>query len=345
MINVAILGATGTVGQRFVQLLLNHPWFKVAAVAASERSEGLRYQEAIKWKLSDSIPEDIAELEVMPTKPKSLDNVEIIFSALPSNEAGEIEEAFAKTGHWVFSNSSSHRMDQDVPILNPEVNGAHVTLIDVQRKRRKWDGAIITNPNCTAAIFTLSLKPIFDEFGIKRVIVSTMQALSGAGYPGESSLDIVDNVLPFIEKEEEKVQQETLKIMGTSLKEADFKVSASCHRVPTIDGHLEAVFLETEKKATSEDIVNAMRGFSGEPQKLRLPSAPSEPIIIRKENNRPQPRLDRMAGGGMSVVVGRIRNDPALNGIKYLILGHNTIRGAAGCSILNAEYLKAKEYF
>lgn len=345
MINAAILGATGTVGQRFVQLLLNHPWFKVAAVAASKRSEGLRYREAIKWKLFDSMPEDIAELEVMPTKPKSLDNVEIIFSALPSNEAGEIEEAFAKTGHWVFSNASSHRMDQDVPILNPEVNGAHVTLIDGQRKRRKWDGAIITNPNCTAAIFTLSLKPISDEFGIKRVIVSTMQALSGAGYPGESSLDTVDNVLPFIEKEEEKVQQETLKIMGTSLKEADFKVSASCHRVPTIDGHLEAVFLETKKKATSEDIVNVMRGFSGEPQKLRLPSAPSKPIIIRKENNRPQPRLDRMAGGGMSVVVGRVRNDPALNGIKYLILGHNTIRGAAGCSILNAEYLKAKKYF
>lgn len=345
MIKAAILGATGVVGQRFVHLLLDHPWFEISAVAASDRSKGLQYQDAIRWKFLDSIPESIGELKVKPTDPKALDDVDIIFSALPSEEAGKVEESFAKSGSLVFSNASSHRMDPDVPILNPEVNGEHISLLDIQRRRRKWDGAIITNPNCTAAIFTLSLKPISDEFGIKRVIVSTMQALSGAGYPGESSLDMVDNVLPFINKEEEKVQQETLKILGSSSSMASFKVSASCHRVPTIDGHLEAVFLETEKEAIIENITDVMNNFSGEPQKLRLPTAPNKPIVLRKESNRPQPRLDRMAGGGMSVVVGRLRRDTALDGIKYLVLGHNTIRGAAGCSILNAEYLKAKKYF
>ena len=345
MIKAAILGATGAVGQRFVHLLLDHPWFEISAVAASDRSKGLKYQDAIRWKFLDSVPESIGELKVKSIDPKALDDADIIFSALPSEEAGKVEEAFAKSGSFVFSNASSHRMDPDVPILNPEVNGEHISLLDTQRKRRKWDGAIITNPNCTAAIFTLSLKPISDKFGIKRVLVSTMQALSGAGYPGESSLDMVDNVLPFINKEEEKVQQETLKILGSSSKMASFKVSASCHRVPTLDGHLEAVFLETEKEATTEDIANAMNNFSGEPQKLKLPTAPNKPIVLREENNRPQPRLDRMAGGGMSVVVGRLRRDTALDGIKYLVLGHNTIRGAAGCSILNAEYLKAKKYF
>ncbi len=343
MIKVAVLGATGTVGQRFIQLLLNHPWFDIAALAASERSVGSQYGKVTRWKVSEYIPENIAELEVMPTEPKALDSAELIFSALPSEEAGRIEEEFAQAGHMVFSNASSHRMDEDVPILNPEVNGEHICLLDEQRKKRKWDGAIITNPNCTAAVLTLSLKPIFDEFGIKRAIISTMQALSGAGYPGVPSVDIIDNVIPFIKNEEEKVQNETLKILGAPFKSANFKISSSCHRVPTIDGHLEAVFLETEHKTSPENVMEIMDKFLGEPQKLKLPSAPKKPIIVRDENDRPQPRLDRMEGGGMSVVVGRVREDFALGGIKYVVLGHNTIRGAAGCSILNAEYWKAKK--
>ncbi|MEM3640509.1 MAG: aspartate-semialdehyde dehydrogenase, partial [Candidatus Bathyarchaeia archaeon] len=198
--------------------------------------------------------------------------------------------------------------------------------------------------NCSTAVLTLSLKPIYDEFGINRVIVSTMQALSGAGYPGVASLDIVDNVIPFIRMEEEKMQTETLKILGSPLKPADFKVSASCHRVATLDGHMEAVFVEPERKAEPEAVAEAMSKFIGEPQKLKLPSAPAKPIVVRREEDRPQVRLDRMEGGGMSVVVGRVRKDPALGGVKYIVLGHNTIRGAAGCSILNAEYLKAKKY-
>ena len=345
MIKVAVLGATGTVGQRFIQLLLNHQWFDIAAVAASERSIGLKYNKATKWKVSENIPGDIGELEVMPPKPKALDEADIIFSALPSEEAGKIEEEFAQAGYMVFSNASSHRMDEDVPILNPEVNGDHIGVLDEQRKKRKWDGALITNPNCTTAILTLSLKPIFDKFGIKRAIISTMQAVSGAGYPGVSSMDIIDNVIPFIKDEEEKVQNETLKILGTRSKKANFRISPSCHRVPTIDGHLEAVFLETEQGASPENVMEIMDNFLGEPQKLKLPSAPKKPIIVRAENDRPQSKLDRMEGRGMSVVVGRVRMDPALGGIKYVVLGHNTIRGAAGCSILNAEYLKIKKYF
>ncbi len=345
MIKVAVLGATGIVGQRFIKLLSDHEWFDIVAVAASERSVGLKYYEAAKWRVSRSIPENIAGFEVKPTRPKELDGADIIFSALPSKEAGKIEEEFAKAGHMVFSNASSHRMDEDVPILNPEVNGEHIILIDEQRKKRKWDGALITNPNCTVAILTISLKPIYDNFGIERIIISTMQAISGAGYSGVPSLDIVDNVIPFIENEEEKVQKETLKMLGTPFKVADFKISASCHRVPTIDGHLESIFVETEKEASPENVKEKMDKFSGEPQKLKLPSAPRKPIIVKSEDDRPQTRLDRMEGSGMSVVVGRIRKDSALRGIKYVVLGHNTIRGAAGCSILNAEYLKSKNYF
>jgi len=228
--------------------------------------------------------------------------------------------------------------------VNPEVNCDHVSLIEEQRRRRKWSGLIVTNPNCSATVLTLSLKPIYDEFGIERMIVSTMQALSGAGYPGVASLDIVDNVIPFIRNEEEKMQTETLKILGSPLKPAEFKVSASCHRVPTLDGHMEAVFVEPKRKAEPESVMAAMEKFVGEPQKLKLPTAPAKPVVVRREEDRPQTRLDRMEGGGMSVVVGRVRKDPVLMGIKYVVLGHNTIRGAAGCGVLNAEYLKAKKY-
>jgi len=347
MMKAAVLGATGTVGQIFIQLLSGHPWFEVSVVAASERSTGLKYSEAAKWRLPTPIPEGVSDLEVVDIEPKAVRNVEdvdVVFSALPSEVAGKAEESFAEDGYVVVSNASSHRMDPDVPLLNPEVNCDHVSLIDEQRRRRKWDGLIVTNPNCSATALTLSMKPIYDDFGIERMIVSTMQAISGAGYPGVASLDIVDNVIPFIKNEEEKMETETLKIFGSPSKPADFKISASCHRVPTLDGHMEAVFIETKREADPESVMTAMEKFVGEPQKLKLPTAPTNPIVVKHSEDRPQTRLDRMEGGGMSAVVGRVRKDSVLKGVKYIVLGHNTIRGAAGCGVLNAEYLKAKKY-
>lgn len=344
MLKAAVLGATGNVGQIFVQLLNGHPWFKVSTVAASERSTGQTYSEAAKWRQQTPIPEDIADLDVVTVEPKAVKDVDVVFSALPSDVAEETEENFAKAGYVVVSNASAHRMDPDVPLLNPEINCNHVSLIEEQRKRRKWDGAIVTNPNCSTSVLTLPLKPIYDEFGINKVVVSTMQAISGAGYPGVASLDIVDNVIPFIGKEEEKLEAETLKILGSPSKPADFKVSASCHRVPTLDGHMEAVFVESKREAEAESVIVAMENFVGEPQKLKLPTAPEKPVVVRHEEDRPQTRLDRMEGNGMSVVVGRVRKDSVLRGVKFVALGHNTIRGAAGCGVLNAEYLKAKNF-
>jgi len=344
MLKAAVLGATGNVGQIFVQLLEGHPWFEVTTVAASERSSGRTYGEASRWRQSTPVPEAVAPMEVVDINPKAVKDVDIVFSALPSVVAGKVEEDFARSGCIVVSNASSHRMDPDVPMLNPEVNCSHVSLIEEQRIRRKWDGAIITNPNCSTTVLTLPLKPIFDEFGIKSLIVSTMQAISGAGYPGVASLDIVDNVIPFIGGEEQKMESETQKILGTPLKSADFKVSSSCHRVPTLNGHLEAVFVEPKKKAEPNVVAEALENFVGEPQKLKLPSAPEKPVVVTWEEDRPQTRLDLMEGKGMSTVVGRIRRDPVLDGVKFIALGHNTIRGAAGCGILNAEYLKVKKF-
>jgi aspartate-semialdehyde dehydrogenase len=343
VLDVAVLGATGNVGQIFVQLLDGHPWFKVSVVAASERSSGRTYSEAGKWRQATAVPEAVADLVVVDIEPSAVRDVDIVFSALPTDIAGKVEEEFAKDGYVVVSNSSAHRMDLDVPLLNPEINSDHLSLIEEQRRRRKWDGAIVTNPNCSTTVLTLPLKPIYDEFGISRVFVSTMQAISGAGYPGIPSLDIVDNVIPFIDKEEEKLETETLKILGSPSSRAVFKISASCHRVPTLNGHMEAVFVETEHKVESESAMVAMESYAGEPQRLNLPTAPEKPIVVRREEDRPQTRLDRMEGNGMSVVVGRIRRDPVFEGIKFVALGHNTIRGAAGCGILNAEYLKTKK--
>jgi aspartate-semialdehyde dehydrogenase len=344
MIKAAVLGATGMVGQIFIHLLQQHPWIKVTVVAASEKSSGLSYDKAAKWRLPYSIPEDAAQLEVVDASPKAVKDVDVVFSALPAEAAAKIEEDFAKEGYVVVSNASAHRLEPDVPLLNPEVNDDHVSLIEEQRKRRNWSGAIITNPNCSTAILTLPLKPIHNVFGINRVIVSTMQALSGAGYPGVQSLDIIDNIIPFIKNEEEKIQSETLKILGSPSRRADFKVSASCHRVSTLDGHMEAVFAELKREVDPEVVADTLNEFSGEPQKLKLPSAPLRPIVVRCEEDRPQPRLDRMEGNGMSVVVGRLRRDEGIGGIKFVVMGHNTIRGGAGCAILNAEYLKTIKY-
>jgi len=344
MLKAAVLGATGNVGQIFVQLLDGHPWFKTSVVAASERSKGRTYGEASRWRQSTPIPEDAAQMNVVDITPKAVKDVDIVFSALPSDIARKVEEDFASAGYVIVSNASAHRMDPDVPMINPEINCSHVSLIEEQRRKRKWDGAIVTNPNCSTTVLSLALKPIYDNFGINSVIVSTMQAISGAGYPGVASMDIVDNVIPYIGGEEEKMETEMQKMLGSPSEPADFKVSASCHRVPTIDGHMEAVFVDTKREAEPKAVAEAMENFVGEPQKLNLPSAPEKPLVVMKEKDRPQTRLDRMAGKGMSTVVGRIRKDPVLNGVKFLALGHNTIRGAAGCGVLNAEYLKAKNF-
>ncbi|WP_309493416.1 aspartate-semialdehyde dehydrogenase [Candidatus Hecatella orcuttiae] len=341
-VKVGVLGATGMVGGRFIQFLKGHPWFELQALAASERSTGRTFAETVKWKLEGETFSQVADMEVRPAEPKALGDVDLVFSALPAEVAHKVEEDFARAGFTVFSNASSHRMDPDVPILNPEVNADHAYLVEEQRRRRKWEGAIITNPNCTTAILTLSVKPILDAFGLKRLFLVTMQALSGAGYPGVPSLDIVDNVIPYISREEEKVEKESLKILGSPEKPAEFRISASCNRVPTLDGHLEAVFAETEAEAEPAEVAEVLAKFEGEPQRLGLPTAPKPPIVVRAEMDRPQPRLDRWENRGMSVVVGRVRRDAALGGVKYLVLGHNTVRGAAGCSILNAELLKAK---
>jgi aspartate-semialdehyde dehydrogenase len=344
MLKAAVLGATGNVGQIFVQLLEGHPWFRTSVVAASERSKGRTYNEASRWRQSTPIPESVAPMDVVAIEPKAVKDVDIVFSALPSAVARKAEEDFASAGYVVVSNASAHRMDPDVPMINPEINCSHVSLIEEQRRKRKWDGAIVTNPNCSTTVLSLALKPIYDKFGINSVIVSTMQAISGAGYPGVASMDIIDNVVPYIGGEEEKMETEMQKMLGSPSEPADFKVSASCHRVPTIDGHMEAVFVETKREAEPDAVAEAMENFVGEPQKLNLPSAPPKPVVVMKEKDRPQTRLDRMEGKGMSTVVGRIRKDPVLNGVKFLALGHNTIRGAAGCGVLNAEYLKAKKF-
>jgi len=333
---VAVLGATGMMGQKFVQLLAHHPWFEVSAVAASDKSVGKEYASSIGSRKEANLPNSVAELVVTEPKPQALDDPDIAFSALPAEVAGPVEEDFAKAGMPVFSNASSHRMDPFVPLLNPEVNPEHAEMVEEQKRRMKTDGFIVANPNCTTAILTLSLKPLQDKFGIETVVVSSMQAVSGAGYPGVASLDIMQNVIPFIRNEEEKVEHETNKILGTLSKPAGITVSASCNRVPTLHGHMEAVFAKTRSSATPNEIIRT-------PQQLKLPSAPEHPIIVRDEEDRPQTRLDVDEGNGMTVTVGRVRRDPALNGVKYMALGHNLIRGGAGCSILNAELLLAKK--
>lgn len=345
-IKVGILGATGMVGQRFVELLDGHPWFEVTALAASDQSAGKPYAEACQWIVSPDMPEAVREMTVQPCQPEL--DCELVFSSLPASVAGEIEEAFAAAGTIVSSNARNHRMAPDVPLLIPEVNPAHLGLIPRQQRERGWDrGFIITNPNCSTIHLVLALKPLQDHFGLRRVAVVTMQALSGAGYPGVPSLAILDNVVPYIGGEEPKVETEPLKLLGhfdgRRIIDADFTVSAQCNRVSTFDGHVECVSVELEREATLEEVAEALAGFRAEPQELGLPSAPEHPIVLRPEIDRPQPRLDRDLEKGMASVVGRLRPCPIL-GYKFVVLGHNTIRGAAGAAILNAELLVAKGY-
>ncbi|MFB0560835.1 MAG: aspartate-semialdehyde dehydrogenase [Candidatus Lokiarchaeia archaeon] len=349
-IDVSILGCTGTVGQRLIEMLHDHPWFNIVSIAASERSAGKAYKDAaINWYLTMDIPEDLRDETVVNTDPSEAE-APLVFSALPSGIAKEVEGKFAEAGCAVTSNASAYRMETDVPLIIPEVNADHLQLIDFQRENREWEGYIVTDPNCTTIGLAMALKPIHNRFKIDTVHVSTMQAISGAGLPGVPGLMIEDNVIPYIKDEEEKVISETRKVLGKieekQVSFADFKMAASCNRVPVVDGHTESVFIKTREPVDVEEAKKVLSDFQGAPQKLNLPSAPKKPIIVRDEANRPQPRLDRMAGTvpGMSVTVGRIRLGFDENTLLLTLISHNTIRGAAGAVVLNAELLYAKNY-
>lgn len=342
---VGILGATGVVGQRFIQLLEDHPQFQVSALAASDRSQSKLYSEACVWRLPGEMPHRVKAIVVQPPAPPL--DCNFVFSSLPGEVAGDAEERFARAGYPVISNSSSHRMDLDVPLLIPEVNPEHLALIDTQRAARGYDrGYIVTNPNCSTIVIAMALAPLHRNFGVESCVATTMQAISGAGYPGVASLDISDNVLPFIGGEEEKIESETVKILGRvrdgKIDDADARVSAQCNRVNVLDGHMAAIRVKLSQAASLDQVREALCSFSALPQDLKLYSAPARPIIVRDEVDRPQPRLDRDAGKGMSVTVGRIGPDNVLD-YRFVALGHNTIRGAAGAAILNAELLVAME--
>ncbi len=340
-IPVGVVGATGMVGQQFIARLARHPWFEVTWLAASERSEGKRYAEAAPWRLPAPMPDGIGALTIEACEPGR--GPQVIFSALDARAADELEAAFARAGHLVLSNARTHRMDPLVPLLVPEVNADHLDLLPDQRRERGWPGAVVTNPNCAAVVLVMALAPLV-PFGIRRVSVSTMQAISGAGYPGVASLDIVGNVVPFIGGgEEEKIEVETLKILGSDGGRVPLQatVSAQVTRVPVIDGHTMTVSVELDTRPRPEDAVEAMRAFRGRPQALGLPTAPDPPIVVHAEPNRPQPRLDAGLGDGMTVSVGRVRACPVLS-LRFVALGHNTVRGAAGASVLNAELMRAE---
>ncbi len=339
--NVAILGATGAVGQRYIQLLQGHPWFKIGVLAASERSAGKKFKDACNWIMESDLPNEIGEMPVVNADVASVEDagdVDLVFSSLPGDLAGPVESEFAAL-YPVFSKANAHRMEKDVPLIIPEINPDHAELIKVQQQLHGWKGFISTDPNCSTIQMAITLKPLM-QFGLRQVMVTTMQALSGAGYPGVASLDIIDNVVPFISGEEDKMETEALKILGTyngqGIQNADFKLSASCNRVNVKDGHLESIFVKLDENPSLEQITAAFEDFKGAPQILKLPSAPANPIVVRYEKNRPQPRFDRDTGNGQSVVVGRIRKDPIMT-FKYMCLGHNTVRGAAGGGILSAE--------
>jgi aspartate-semialdehyde dehydrogenase len=340
---VAVLGATGAVGQRFIQLLADHPWFEVAEIAASDRSAGKTYADACTWRLPGGPPERVAALTVKPLD--AAFSSKLMFSGLDSSVAGEAEETLAGRGHAVVSNSRNHRNDPDVPLLIPEINADHLEALAAQKKRT-GGGFIVTNPNCSVVGLAMAMAPLHRAFGITELVVVTLQALSGAGYPGVASLDIGDNVVPYIGGgEEEKIESEPLKILGTftqgSFQNASIRISASVHRVAVVDGHTMAVFLRFRKRPTAAEAARALTGFRGVPQELALPSAPQKPIHVLTAADRPQPRLDRDREGGMAVSVGRVRDD-VLFDLRLEALVHNTIRGAAGAAILNGELLQAR---
>ncbi len=340
---VAVLGATGTVGQRFITLLADHPWFKLTALTTSERSAGKRFADAVHWHLPEAMPASVANLKLETTRVDL--GADLCFSALPAEAAVEHEATLAKAGHHVFSNASTHRMDADVPNLLAEVNFDHVKALVKQREARGWTGSIVTNGNCTAIHLTLAIAPLHREFGIEQLLVTTMQSISGAGYPGVPSLDVLDNVVPFIGGEEEKVIEETQKFLGgwdeKGFAPARFPMSIHCNRVLVRDGHTETVSVRLKGGPGVDAVKASLRAFKGRPQELGLPSAPAHPILVRDEPDRPQPLLDRDNERGMASTVGRIREDPVL-GLKFVLVGHNTIRGAAGASVLNAELLVAE---
>ena len=344
--SVAVLAATGIVGQRYVSMLSEHPFFKLTAVTGQE-SAGKRYREALRSRGEFHFSDEVGDLVIKPTRPEELD-ADLVFSPLPTEAAVDLEPRFAKHGLKTITDASPHRIEVDVPLIIPEVNPDHLSLIDWQRKRRRWSGFLVATPNCTAAGLTLLLKPLADLLTLRRVIVSTMQAVSGAGYPGVPSLDIIDNVIPYIKNEEEKMEEETTKILGSigkgGITPSGFRVSAMCHRVSTTDGHMESAYIEAEERVDLEEIKAALKRFRGIPQELHLPSAPSNPIIVMDEEDRPQVKLDRYAGSvrGMSVVAGRIRKGLDSKSFRLTLLSHNTIRGAAGSTILTGELMQSK---
>lgn len=340
---VAVLGATGAVGQAFIRLLAHHPWFELKEVAASERSAGRTYAEAARWIGDDSIPDQVAGLTVTACDPKQV-TAPVVFSALDSSVAGETEGAFARAAKTVLSNAKNYRMEPDVPLIIAEVNPGHLDVIETQRRNRRWSGAIVTNGNCASIVASLGLAPLQQNFGVRRVFLATMQAVSGAGYPGVASLDILGNVIPYIADEEPKLEAEIRKFLGTRgagrIDDAPIVVSAHTNRVPVEHGHTVVMSVELERKADVSAVISAVSSWRGAAEACGLPSSPERPVVYTSDADRPQPRRDAAAGDGMTVTVGRIRPDPLLD-VRLVALGHNIIRGAAGASVLNAELMAA----
>ena len=338
-IEVGVLGATGMVGQQFVRFLQDHPWFKLTWLGASDRSAGKKFRDATSWRLDGEMPAYVADVTVSECKPGNAP--QLVFSATDSSVATEIEQAFAGAGHVVVSNSRNHRLEPDVPLLVPEINADHLALISSQQEKRGWKGMIVTNPNCSTIVLTLALAP-FAKFGIQRIVAATLQAVSGAGYPGVASMDILGNVVPFISGEEEKMEVETQKILGSihggHAAPLEAPLSAHCHRVAVVDGHTVSASVDLYNKPQLSDILEGLQNFQGLPQERKLPSAPAHPLIYMPEEDRPQPRRDATRENGMSVFVGRVRPCPVFDW-KFVACGHNTIRGAAGAAVLNAELM------
>lgn len=343
-LRVAILGATGAVGQAFIRLLATHPWFDLIEVAASERSAGRLYSDAAHWIGNDEIPQRVREMRVLACDPAAV-TAPIVFSALDASVAGEVEAAFAKAGRLVLSNAKSYRMEADVPLVTPDVNAEHLGLLQSQRKHRGWSGGIVTNANCSSIVAVSALAPLHRAFGITRVFVATMQAVSGAGYPGVPSLDILGNVIPFIKDEEGKIETEILKMLGTldngRVSPAEIRISAHANRVPVLNGHTVCMSLEFAREVTPEQVTQVLSKWDGDPACRGLPTAPARAVFVIDEPDRPQPRRDADRGNGMTVTVGRVRRDPLFS-VKLVVLGHNIVLGAAGASVLNAELLVAR---